>query len=498
MLDDMTGVAPTAVLDLEVTDRVRRSRRLGEKRSLVDARALLRAPSNVVPRRAHLRGVLGLPASLLLIDALGMFGAGWLVGTTLKQVFLFGGLVILARLAARVYRRRLRLSVLEDIPRLFNATAAAAGVYLALLTVVSADHPTDEHTLLLPTTFFGVSLLAHGLVMLVARTARRRLPLGQRTLILGAGRVGTALAMTMIEHADLGLRPIGFVDADCHTPLNELPRPLVSTDLSKLSQTILEHRATTVVMAFSTAKEATLVDTVIASHSTGCAVLVVPRLFELHHDGPDVERLRGLPLVRLRPDPTLRPSWLIKRGFDVFVAALCLILASPLLAVTALAILIESGRPVFFLQERVGLDGRRFRLYKFRSMRPADEHESQTQWNIAADPRLSRLGRFIRRASIDEIPQLWNIIKGDMSLVGPRPERPTFVEQFSAQHERYAARHRVPVGLTGLAAVSGLRGDTSISERARYDNYYIANWSLWLDVKIMMLTLREVLLAGGR
>jgi lipopolysaccharide/colanic/teichoic acid biosynthesis glycosyltransferase len=117
-------------------------------------------------------------------------------------------------------------------------------------------------------------------------------------------------------------------------------------------------------------------------------------------------------------------------------------------------------------------------------------------WNIAADPRVSRIGHMLRRTSIDELPQLWNIVRGQMSLVGPRPERPTFVERFEQEHERYWARHRVPVGLTGLAQVNGLRGDTSISDRARFDNYYIANWSLWLDAKVLLLTLREVF--GGR
>jgi lipopolysaccharide/colanic/teichoic acid biosynthesis glycosyltransferase len=151
---------------------------------------------------------------------------------------------------------------------------------------------------------------------------------------------------------------------------------------------------------------------------------------------------------------------------------------------------------VLFWQERVGMDGRTFRLCKFRSLRPRSENESQTTWTVAGDPRLGKVGRFLRRSSIDEMPQLWNIVRGQMSLVGPRPERPTFVKKFSQEHARYWARHRVPVGLTGFAQVNGLRGDTSIRERARYDNYYIANWSLWLDLKIVLLTAREVF--GGR
>jgi lipopolysaccharide/colanic/teichoic acid biosynthesis glycosyltransferase len=131
-------------------------------------------------------------------------------------------------------------------------------------------------------------------------------------------------------------------------------------------------------------------------------------------------------------------------------------------------------------------------------MRPVDEDESRTNWSIADDRRVGPVGRFMRRTSLDELPQLWNILRGDMTIVGPRPERPFFVEKFSAEHPHYAMRHRVPVGLTGLAQVSGLRGDTPISDRARFDNYYIENWSLWLDVKVILRTVAEVFRGGGR
>jgi lipopolysaccharide/colanic/teichoic acid biosynthesis glycosyltransferase len=159
---------------------------------------------------------------------------------------------------------------------------------------------------------------------------------------------------------------------------------------------------------------------------------------------------------------------------------------------------VETGPGVIFRQQRVGQDGKVFECLKFRSMRPDSNDEAATRWSIARDDRVGPIGRFLRRTSLDELPQLWNIIRGDMTMVGPRPERPHFVDQFSAQHHRYADRHRMRAGLTGLAQVSGLRGNTSIAERARYDNYYIENWSLWLDAKIMLRTFAEVLLARGR
>jgi lipopolysaccharide/colanic/teichoic acid biosynthesis glycosyltransferase len=164
----------------------------------------------------------------------------------------------------------------------------------------------------------------------------------------------------------------------------------------------------------------------------------------------------------------------------------------------AILVRIEGGPGVIFRQARVGRHGVVFDCLKLRSMRPVDEKESATNWTVAGDHRVGPVGRFLRRTSIDELPQLWNIIRGDMTLVGPRPERPHFVDKFSSEYERYAHRHRVQAGLTGLAQVSGLRGDTSIADRARYDNYYIEHWSLWLDVKIVIRTFGEVLFARGR
>ncbi|MFD0525293.1 sugar transferase [Paractinoplanes durhamensis] len=168
------------------------------------------------------------------------------------------------------------------------------------------------------------------------------------------------------------------------------------------------------------------------------------------------------------------------------------------MAFCAIGTFLEGGRGIIFKQQRIGRYGKPFNVLKFRSMRPVDDTESQTNWNIGHDPRVGPFGKFMRRTSLDELPQLWNILRGDMTVVGPRPERPYFVDRFSVDYPEYAMRHRVPVGLTGLAQVSGLRGDTPISDRARFDNYYIENWSLWLDVKVILRTVGEVFRGGGR
>jgi lipopolysaccharide/colanic/teichoic acid biosynthesis glycosyltransferase len=186
-----------------------------------------------------------------------------------------------------------------------------------------------------------------------------------------------------------------------------------------------------------------------------------------------------------------------KRLVDIACASAALLALAPVLAVIAVAVRWEGGPGIIFRQERVGLDGRAFNVLKFRSLRPVDETESATKWNIAHDDRLGPVGRFLRATSLDELPQLWNILRGDMTIVGPRPERPHFVATFASTFPRYTARHRVPSGLTGWAQVHGLRGDTSIEDRARFDNYYIENWSLWADVKIILRTVSTVLRRAG-
>ena len=330
-------------------------------------------------------------------------------------------------------------------------------------------------------------------VFQIGRVVRRRYGRTERAIVLGTGNLGVELVRSMQAHADFGLQPVGFYDPSPPAAPDLLPAKLLEGDLE---DAIRAEGVGTVVIAFTNATDAQIVDIAITANGSGANVLMVPRMWELYPDSTGVERLRGYPLVRLASAPTGRPSWWVKRAVDWLAAAVALVALSPIIIGAAVAVLVESGRPILFRQERIGLDGKPFPLLKLRSMRPANEAESQTTWNIAGDPRVGPVGRVLRRTSIDELPQLWNILRGDMSLVGPRPERPGFVEQFSSVHARYWARHRVPAGLTGLAQVNGLRGDTSIADRSRYDNYYIANWSLWLDLKILLLTVREIFRRG--
>jgi len=399
------------------------------------------------------------------------------------------------RAASRLYRRRLTLSWLHDLPR----SAGTAMTAFALLTCAALVTGQDEATTRSVQWTVLVAAAAGEPVRLAVfafgRWCRRRLDRCDRTIVVGAGKVGVDLAGTMARHPEFGLRPVGFVDAEPSLDPADLPMELLTGDLSAA---ITRLRVGTVVLAFSHARESPVVDAAIAAHRLGCTVLVVPRMYELYQDGPDIERVCSYPLIRLSTAPTTRPSWWVKRALDAVLAAVALVVLAPVIGLCALAVLVESGRPVIFRQVRVGMDDRTFLLYKIRSVRPGAVDDSQSRWSVAGDARVGPVGRFLRRTSLDELPQLWNILRGDMSVVGPRPERPGFVRQFSSIHELYWARHRVPTGLTGLAQVHGLRGDTSIAERARYDNYYIANWSLWLDLKIVVLTVGELLFRRSR
>jgi Undecaprenyl-phosphate glucose phosphotransferase len=220
------------------------------------------------------------------------------------------------------------------------------------------------------------------------------------------------------------------------------------------------------------------------------SVSFVPDIEPFAKLGCDVERLGEIALIRLNERPFAGEQAVVKRILDATLSAVGLIVLAPLFVVIAVVVKITSPGPVLYIQERIGLDGRPFRMFKFRSMRAdADTPASGPGWTTRDDPRRTRFGTFLRKTSLDELPQLWNVLLGHMSLVGPRPERPVYVQQFRHQIPDYMLRHRVKVGITGWAQVNGWRGDTSIAERTACDLYYVRNWSINLDLKILALTI---------
>jgi len=392
------------------------------------------------------------------------------------------------------------MSGLDDTPRIVGRWLAAVAI---TMLVQAAFTRWRWDLVLIKWEVVGAAAATLGFLLAlraaaygVVRRLRRQRRVVHRTLVLGAGRVGAQVAEVLLDHPEYGLHPIGFLDSDPWLGPKELPLPILGgTDA--LYHVLTDHDVNNVVVAFGSMRESALVDVIRTCDRLDTEIFMVPRLFELHHVSEDMDSVWGMPLVRLRRAARRSRGWRVKRAFDILVSSLALVVLSPIMLIAAIAVLLEGGPGIIFRQERVGVDGRRFQVMKFRSLKPVDDTEAQTNWSIAHDDRLGPVGRFLRTSSIDELPQLINILKGEMSLVGPRPERPHFVDQFCEAYPRYVARHRVPSGLTGWAQIHGLRGDTSIADRARFDNYYIENWSLWLDVKIMLRTVGSVIRGDG-
>ncbi|NMO90434.1 sugar transferase [Actinomycetospora sp. TBRC 11914] len=399
------------------------------------------------------------------------------------------------------YRARLHLSVLDELPALLGRLLVAIALVAAVFALRHDDLGVME--------FVGASLASVALAVLgrflttaVVLTARRRRIVAHRTVVIGGGAVSREVATLLARYPRYGLAVVGHVDGpDRPTRAGDLPRgpglPHLGS-LDDLDDLVRAHGVDVLLVGDGTFREEDLLDRVRTPATEHCDLLVVPRLHAFATATGHSDHIGSLPVMRIRTPALDGPAWALKRAFDVVVSGLLLVLLSPVLLACAVAVRREGGPGVLFRQVRVGRDGRRFECLKFRSMRPASESESATQWTVARDPRIGPVGRVLRATSLDELPQLWNILRGEMTIVGPRPERPHFVERFSAEHPRYGHRHRVPAGLTGLAQVSGLRGDTPISDRARFDNYYIENWSLWLDAKVLLRTVAEVVLARGR
>jgi len=391
------------------------------------------------------------------------------------------------------YRARLAPSLLDEMPGLFGRALVAGALVTALIT--GFESPVQRGPVTVAIIFFAFACLGRAVGYPLMRRNRVVGRAARPTLILGCGRVGDQVAKTLLEHPEYGLSPVGYVDDLPFLPVSDRHVPLLG-GTSSLNHLLRQYRVRTVIVAYSSSREAAIVDVLRTCDRLACEIFLVPRFYELHAMNKDTELLWGMPLTRLRRASFRSVTWRWKRAFDAVLAAGALAVLSPVLAVCAVAVRLEGGPGVVFRQVRVGLDGRPFTIFKFRSFTPSSEQDSHSRWSIGGDPNIGPVGRLLRKTSLDELPQLWNVLRGDMSLVGPRPERPHFVHEFTERFPRYMARHRVPAGITGWAQVNGLRGDTDISDRARFDNYYIENWSLWEDTKIVLRTTAQVL--GGR
>ncbi len=406
---------------------------------------------------------------------------------------------VMTMLALRgMYVRRLRVSVLDGVaPVISGISFGAMALVAAQIYVFSQELQTAVlvHLWIAAVVGVGTGRIATAWAQ---RAARVRVLIGRPALIVGAGLVGGKVARRLQDNPDYGLRPIGFLDANPPDAGRVSGLPVLG-DPADVDWIASLSGAQHVVLAFTQAPDQELVDFAKRCNELGLEVSVVPRLFEAVNDRFSYEAIGGLPLLALRQTRPRGLSFTAKHLCDRTVALVAVTVLAPLLLCIAAAVKLTSRGPVLFRQCRVGRDSQEFDLLKFRSMGPLPSTDAgfapiagSAPGGVEGLDRRTLVGRVLRRTSLDELPQLLNVARGEMSLVGPRPERPEFVEAFVRDITRYGERHRVKSGITGWAQVHGLRGQTSLSDRIEWDNYYIEHWSWKLDLKILALTLLAV------
>jgi exopolysaccharide biosynthesis polyprenyl glycosylphosphotransferase len=440
-------------------------------------------------------------ALFVTVDALAAAMAVGIAGGVIPGAVAFVATAIVVDLLDRRSAQRLSLSALDDAPKLalrgviIVGVAATVGLHLPSPFVPAARYGAG--LIVTALSFAAVAAIGRSIGYAVLRRLQAQGRLSNRALIVGTRSIAAKIARRLREHPEYGVVPLGFVDRKHGSPPQRLPVPLLG-DVTHLPELVIEHGVHQVFVAFSEMSDAEMVELLRACDRLDCEIFVVPRLFELGVGAAsECEYLREVPLIRLHRAAFRWPTWAMKRAFDVVLAAVLLVLVSPLMLGIAAAVRLEMGRNVLYRQVRLGLDSRPFELLKFRTLQPQPEDEG-TGWSVFSENRVGPVGSFLRRSSLDELPQLWNVLRGQMSLVGPRPELPRYVDQFALQYPGYRDRLRVPAGVTGLAQVHDLRGATPIDDRAAFDNLYIEHWSLWRDVKILIRTVASVVRLRGR
>jgi exopolysaccharide biosynthesis polyprenyl glycosylphosphotransferase len=418
-------------------------------------------------------------------------------GTYLLLVGLASGTILVVFALGGMYRQRRTISRMDEFYRIVSQVSLGLVIAIAIASLALGEEFIYSRQMLAYGWIFAVVVVTTGRMLHAATIGRLRARgvATDRLLIVGAGPTGRLILDKVRRSPQLGFDVVGFVR---HAPATEtLPEELDGLPIlgmsSQLGEIVEAHSVDEIIVALSGTPHEEILDLVYAVTQLPVAIRVYPDSFRLlTSDSLSITDLNGLPTVSVRSIGLRRIDRMVKRTVDIIVSTTVLVLLAPLMLAIALLVKVTSSGPVFFVQERVGQDGRAFQLLKFRSMPVNAEAESGPVWTSHDDPRPTRVGRIIRRYSLDELPQFINVLLGEMSVVGPRPERPFFVEQFRQVIPAYMARHHEKSGVTGWAQANGLRGDTSIEERTRYDLYYVENWSVLFDLKIMVKTLFHI------
>ena len=383
---------------------------------------------------------------------------------------------------------RNKSSIFSGAEDIIKSDVMAFIILVAILFVI--NQPNFSRIMLFLLSLFGMifAIIERALVVLVLRFMRVNNRNLKHMLIIGDNDLALNFAHKINSKTYLGYNIAGFLGRKEHLGKTFEGTKFIGT-FKDLPDVLKTHKFDRVVIAIPLKYYYHLNEIVDACEEEGIKAEIIPDYYKYLPAKPSVDMLDDMPIINIRYVPLDDAFNKFKKIIeDYFVAIVAIIITSPIMIITAIAIKLESPGPIIFKQERIGYNGKPFMMYKFRSMKVQDDEEEKSQWTTEDDPRKTRVGTFIRKMSIDELPQFFNVLKREMSVVGPRPERPYFVEQFKKEIPKYMVKHQVRPGLTGLAQVNGYRGNTSIEKRIEYDIRYVENWSLVLDIQIMFKT----------
>lgn len=391
--------------------------------------------------------------------------------------------------ASGLYQPRRLLRRTDEALLTLRAHVLALGIFIAL-TYLFSEYRYSRAVMLVFGIFGAVTLVYSRLGFRNALRALRKTGFRtKRVLAIGTEATLSGIDERFERFPELGARIIGVLTDERPAGSVMLQAKPVWGNAHDLPQVLRRGTVDEVLIALPRQSSAMLETLLGKIADETVDVRIVPDLHEYVTLGCEVESFDGIPIVHLNGSPLDGWGMVWKRTTDFLLSLIALVVFSPLLFLVAIAVKLTSRGPVFYKQERMGLDGRVFEMVKFRSMRTDAEADGKAGWTTPDDPRRTPIGPFLRSSSLDELPQFWNVLKGEMSLVGPRPERPEYVERFKGEIPHYMLRHKAKAGITGWAQVNGWRGDTSLHRRIEHDLYYIRNWSYVLDLKILVLTL---------
>lgn len=406
---------------------------------------------------------------------------------------IYGGLAILTGILMSLYLPKRKKRFVDEFLKIFQVHAIALFILLGLMFFVKEIDISRTYLVI----YMGLNLSAIMLYRFIVKTTLKSIRQKgfnrQFVLILGAGTLGKRFYNNLEHYPELGYEVVGFLD-DYHTwdHIEEQRYKPILGKIDELAGMIEMLPVDEVILALPLDAHSKYPAIIAACEKAGVRTLIIPDFFDYLPARPYFDNFAGMPMINVRDIPLdMAGNKLAKRLFDIAFSLCAITVMLPVMLIVALGVRLTSPGPVIFKQERVGLNRRNFMMYKFRSMKMQTDTGEDTGWSTVHDPRRTRFGSFIRKTSLDELPQFFNVLLGHMSVVGPRPERPYYVQQFRDEIPKYMVKHHVRPGITGWAQSNGLRGDTSIEERIKHDIFYIENWSLLFDIRIIFKTIRN-------